>query len=179
MPMRAAGIIEALRASRRVLCVGIGGGGDVVGALATAEFARSLGVDARLGGVTWERRPVDPLPGPRRLDEIDGAEPVHEAAALAGPDTRGPGGFLFAESGMARLLDQPVVLIDPNPGPAAVGAGLAGAARRLECDLIVLVDVGGDVLAHGDEPALGSPLCDAVMLAAARHLGDGPPAVAG
>jgi hypothetical protein len=34
----------------------------------------------------------------------------------------------------------------------------------------VLLDVGGDVLAHGDEPGLASPLCDAIMLAAAAHL---------
>ena len=38
---------------------------------------------------------------------------------------------------------------------------------RLRCDPGLLVDVGGDVLAHGDEPGLASPLCDAVMLAAA------------
>jgi hypothetical protein len=34
----------------------------------------------------------------------------------------------------------------------------------------VLVDVGGDALAHGDEPTLASPLADAVCLAAAEHL---------
>ena len=34
------------------------------------------------------------------------------------------------------------------------------------------MDVGGDVLARGDEPGLASPLCDAVMLAGARHASD-------
>ena len=29
-----------------------------------------------------------------------------------------------------------------------------------------MLDVGGDVLAHGDEPGLASPLCDAIVLAA-------------
>ncbi len=71
---------------------------------------------------------------------------------------------------MARHLGEPVALIDPNPGPRAVAHGLEAAARRLGCDAIVLVDVGGDVLGHGDEPGLASPLCDAVMLAAARTL---------
>ena len=33
-----------------------------------------------------------------------------------------------------------------------------------------MVDVGGDVLARGDEPGLRSPLCDAIMLAAAARL---------
>jgi hypothetical protein len=156
----------------RVLSVGIGGGGDVVGALATAEHARLLGAQAVVGGLTWERRPIDPLPGARRLDEVAGAERLNDVVALAGADTRGPGGACFAESHMARVLGEPTVLVDPNPGPARVAAGLADAARRLDCDALALVDVGGDVLAHGDEPGLASPLADAVLLAAARHLVD-------
>jgi hypothetical protein len=146
--------------------VGIGGGGDVAGALAAAGAAEALGTPAELGGITWERRPIDPLPGPRRLDEVRGAERVHPAAALAGPETSGPGGFRFAESGMAGFLGRPVALIDPTGGPQAIAAGLVAAAERLDCDLLVLLDVGGDVLAHGDEPGLASPLADALLLAA-------------
>ena len=132
-----------------------------------------------VGGVTWERPVVDPRPGPRRLDELSGAEPLNGAVALAGPDTRGPGGFAFAESRMAGVLGERTVLVDPNPGPVAVGVALADAASRLECDAMVLVDVGGDVLAHGDEPGLASPLCDAVMLAAAEPLARAGVRVAG
>ncbi len=33
-----------------------------------------------------------------------------------------------------------------------------------------MIDVGGDVIANGDEPGLRSPLCDAIMLAAAARL---------
>jgi hypothetical protein len=161
-----------------VLCVGIGGGGDVVGALATADLARALGVRAHVGGTTWERRVIDPRPGPRQLAEVTGARVLHEAAALAGPETRGPGGMRFAESHMAEALGEPVVLVDPNGGPRAVADGLAAAARELDCDRLVLVDVGGDALAHGDEPGLASPLCDAVVLAAAAHLPPELPAVA-
>jgi hypothetical protein len=151
-----------------------------VGALATAELARSRGRRAVVGGVTWERRVVDPVPGPRRLDEVEGAERLNEAVALARPQTRGPGGFAFAESRLAGVLGEPTVLVDPNPGPAAVGAAVAAAARALGCDLVVLIDVGGDALAHGDEPGLASPLCDAVMLAAARAVeAGGVRAVAG
>ena len=42
--------------------------------------------------------------------------------------------------------------------------------RALGCDAVALVDVGGDVLGHGDEPGLASPLCDAILLAASRFL---------
>jgi hypothetical protein len=154
-----------------VLSVGIGGGGDVVGALGVARAAQAAGLRARVGGVTWERRPIDPLPGPRRLDEAVGVlERLHPAVALAGPDTRGPGGFAFAESNMARVLGEPVVLADPGAGPRVVAEGLDAATAALGCDLVVLVDVGGDVLGHGHEPGLASPLCDAVLLAASAYM---------
>jgi hypothetical protein len=71
---------------------------------------------------------------------------------------------------MAELLGEPTLLVDPHGGPAAVADGLAGAAEALGADAVVLLDVGGDVLAHGDEPGLASPLADAVMLAAAPAL---------
>ncbi len=163
-------MLAALAAAERVLAVGIGGGGDVVGALVVAELAQSLGTPAVVGGLTWERRPIDPLPGARRIEELTGAQPLHAHAALAGPDTTGPGGFRFAESHMARHLGEPVVLIDPTGGPEGVAGGLAAAAQALRCDLVVLTDVGGDVLAHGHEAGLGSPLADAVCLAAAPRL---------
>jgi len=146
--------------------VGIGGGGDVVGALAAAEL---LG-DAVVGGLTWERRPVDPIPGPRTLDEVSDAEPLNDAVALCGPNTSGPGGFLFCESHVARTTGERTVLVDPNRGPRAVAEALDDAASKLGCDRIVLLDVGGDVLAHGDEPGLASPLADAVLLACAAFL---------
>jgi hypothetical protein len=163
-------VIAALGSAERVLAVGIGGGGDVVGALAVAELARLLGTPAVVGGLSWERRPIDPGCGPRRVDELDAARRIGAVTALAGADTTGPGGFRFAESHMARHLGEPVLLLDPGGGSAAIADGLAGAARELRCDVIVLVDVGGDVLAHGDEAALASPLADAVCLAATPAL---------
>ena len=150
----------------------MGGGGDVVGALATAEPARLYdGADPVLGGLTWERRPFDPVPGPRAVSEITGAEELASGVLLAGPETRlRDREVVFAESRMADFLGQPTVLIDINAGPSAVAAGLAEAVDALKCDLMVLVDVGGDVIAHGDEPGLRSPLADAVMLAAGGRL---------
>ena len=171
-----------LRGARRPLVIGMGGGGDVVGALATAESTRLYdGASPVLGGLAWERRPIDPVPGPRRIEEIEGAEQLAPAVLLAGPGTRVRGReVFFAESRMAEFLGEPTVLIDVSAGPAAIADGLAEAASGLDCDLVVFIDVGGDVLAHGNEPGLRSPLCDAVMLAAAAHLGRaGHPVLAG
>lgn len=161
-----------LRAARRPLVVGIGGGGDVVGALGTAELLRRHdGADPIVGGLTWERGPIDPVPGPRGVDEIADGQPLAPGILLAGPRTRVRGrDVLFAESRMAEYLGRETVLIDIGPGPATIAASLAEAADTLGCDQLVFIDVGGDVLADGDEPGLRSPLCDAVMLAAAGHL---------
>lgn len=161
-----------LRASRRPLVIGMGGGGDVVGALATAEAMRLYdGAEPLVGGLTWERRPIDPEPGPRSVDEIDGAWELAPGILLAGPRTRvRERDVYFAESRMAAYLGRPSVLVDIHGGPGAVADGLAAAIRALDRDLVVFVDVGGDVLAQGDEPGLRSPLCDALMLAAAEML---------
>jgi hypothetical protein len=171
-----------LRSSRRPLVIGMGGGGDIVGALATAELARQYdGAAPVLGGLSWERRPIDPRPGPRRVDEIVNGEEIAPGVLLAGPTTRvrDPEVF-FAESRMSQFLGEPTVLIDVGAGVASIAGALAQVCQRLSCDLAVFVDVGGDLLAQGDEPGLRSPLCDAVMLAAAARLGClGQPVLAG
>lgn len=160
---------------RRPLVLGIGGGGDVVGALATAEACRVCGAEPVVGGVSWERRPIDPQPGPRAESEIEGARRLAPGvmAAVAGTRVR-ESGVVFAESRMAGLLGEETVLVDATLGPAQLADGLAAAAASLGADLIVFVDVGGDALAHGDEPGLASPLCDALLLAAAARLADAP-----
>lgn len=161
-----------LRRARRPLVLGMGGGGDVVGALATAEFARLYdGAEPVLGGLTWERSAIDPAPGPRSVAEIEGAQELAPGVLLAGPQARvRDREVYFAESRMAEFVRDRTVLVDVHGGPPAIAEGLASASSKLGCDLLVFIDVGGDVLAQGDEPGLRSPLCDAVMLATASLL---------
>lgn len=148
----------------------MGGGGDVVGALAAARFCESLGTPFSLGGVAWERIVVDPRPGPRPLGEIAGGRPLGEHAVLADGETSTLDGVAFSEALMARHLGVETVLIDVTCGPAGVAEGIDAAAGELGCDLVICADVGGDVLATGIEPGLASPLCDAVVLAGALEL---------
>lgn len=148
----------------------MGGGGDVVGALAVTDLLEAIETDWVLGGVAWERSPIDPRPGPRSLDEIRGGHRCGSAAVLTEGGTTSVDGVEFSESRMAGHLGKPTLLLDINGGPRSLAIGLAEAATELECDAIMVLDVGGDVLAHGGEPGLASPLCDAVVLAAILFL---------
>lgn len=63
--------LEDLLGAERALVVGIGGGGDVVGAVPTARFLERHGVETLLGGIPWERPILDPTPGPYPLDRLE------------------------------------------------------------------------------------------------------------
>jgi hypothetical protein len=157
--------------------LGIGGGGDVVGSLALARRCEELGTPFVLGGVAWERMPIDPHPGPRPSEDIVGGRPLGARAVLAGPDTSTPEGVRFSEAHVAGHLGTGTVLIDVSRGAVGAADGVRAAATALECDLALYADVGGDALALGYEDGLASPLCDAVMLAAGLTLGDELPGV--
>ena len=162
--------------------LGIGGGGDVAGALVVGRRCEQLGTPFVLGGVAWERMPVDPKPGPRPVSEIVDGDPLGKHAVLAGSRTATADGAVFSEAHVARHLHNPTVLIDVTDGVAGAAEGIGAAAGLLGCDLVIYLDVGGDAIAAGGEPGLGSPLCDAVMLAAGLRLGnrlDGVAAVVG
>ena len=152
--------------SSRSLVIGIGGGGDVAGALATARFLEFCGLEFVLGGLSWERRVFDPLPGPRMLSEVDNVRVLHQYAWMANRETQSKAAVYFAESRMAEFLAQEVLLVDINGGVRGVVAGLERAIEVLQTDLLVGLDVGGDSLAKGTEPGLRSPLADSMMLAA-------------
>ena len=157
---------ELIRYSSRALVIGVGGGGDVVGALATARFLEFCGLEFILGGLSWERSIFDPVPGPRSLSEVLDVRPLHPYVWLANAQSRTFTDVPFAEARMAGISGQEVLLVDINAGVKGVVEGLEVALRELQADLLVGVDVGGDSLAEGGEPGLRSPLADSVMLAA-------------
>lgn len=161
---------DIIRTCSRALVIGVGGGGDVVGALAAARFLEFCGVQFRLGGLSWERSVFDPVPGPRSLSEVEEVRPLHPYAWLANPNSRTFTGVPFAESRMAGIIGRDILLIDINGGVKGVVEGLEAAQNEFQTDLLVGVDVGGDSLAQGDEPGLRSPLADSIMLAAWAEL---------
>jgi hypothetical protein len=166
----AASLEDLIRDSKHALVIGVGGGGDVAGALAAARFFEFCGLRFTLGGLSWERNVYDPIPGPRKLSETRNVNPLHEFAWLANGQSQTSTGVPFAEAKMAQVIGREVLLVDINGGVSGVVAGLEAAMKVLDTDLLVGLDVGGDSLAQGSEPGLRSPLADSIMLAAMAEL---------
>lgn len=157
---------KLIRSSSHALVVGVGGGGDVVGALAAARFLEFCGLTFTLGGLSWERYVYDPVPGPRALSELDHIKLIHPRVGLANSKTQTRYKVHFAESKMAEITGRDVLLVDINGGVKGVVEGLEIALERFKADLLIGIDVGGDSLAQGGEKGLRSPLADSIMLAA-------------
>jgi len=161
---------DLIRASSRALVIGVGGGGDVVGALAVARFLEFCGLEFVLGGLSWERNVYDPIPGPRKLSEVRNVRALHPFAWMANAGSQTSTGAHFAEAKMAAVHKEEILLIDINGGVNGVVDGLEFAIKEFDSDLLVGIDVGGDSLAQGQEPGLRSPLADSIMLAAYAEL---------
>jgi hypothetical protein len=161
---------DLIRASSRAMVIGVGGGGDVVGALAAARFLEFCGLTFVLGGLSWERSVYDPVPGPRSLEEVEDVRVIHPRIWMANPKSQTNTGVFFAESKMASIHGQEVLLVDINGGVTGVVEGLEVAIQEFRTDLLVGLDVGGDSFAQGNEPGLRSPLADSILLAAYAEL---------
>ncbi|WP_435610497.1 DUF1152 domain-containing protein [Streptomyces sp. C10-9-1] len=147
------------------LIVAAGGGGDAV---AAAMLAAALYGDDQAVILTyaWDRLLIDPVPGPRGPDDFTGLEPITPAVWQVPAEARpiAPAGSTLPR--LAAELPHTFALIDPRQGAEGVTRLLEGLIGYLEPETIDLLDVGGDVLARGDEPTLKSPLADALTLSA-------------
>ncbi|MCL4246387.1 MAG: DUF1152 domain-containing protein, partial [Candidatus Dadabacteria bacterium] len=144
--------------AKKAILLGVGGGGDIVGTIPTADFLGLFGVECVLGGLSWERSVIDPMPGPRTFEETVNARKLNDVVWWAGKDTATSTGVGFAEAGVAEVTGRETLLIDIHGGPETVAKGILDAARELGADLVVGIDVGGDILSRGNEPGLMSPL---------------------
>src|SRR5262249_910174 len=147
---------DLIRASSRALVIGVGGGGDVVGALAAARFLEFCGLEFVLGGFFLGRAGFDPLPGPRFLGGVEDVGVVHRRIWMANSKSQTNTGVFFAESKMAAIHGPEVLLVDINGGVTGVVEGLEVAIQEFRTDLLVGLDVGGDSLAQGNELGLRS-----------------------
>jgi hypothetical protein len=151
------------------LYVAAGGGGDAVAAwMLHAGHSADRPVIATFA---WDRLMIDPLPGPRapqdfaELVVLDGLNAAFGSASRPIP----PAGSTLPR--LAGEIDATLVLLDPTHGAQGLHAQLQSLAQTTSAGRVEVVDVGGDILAHGDEPELLSPLADSLVLAATDDLG--------
>lgn len=170
---------QTLKTSTKALLIGIGGGGDVVGTIPTADLLQMFDIECFFGGLSWERFTYDPMPGPRTFEETKNVRKLNDTVWYANQDSLTITGARFAESGFSEVIGEETLLIDINSGPQAISDGISDAAHKLGADLVIGVDVGGDVIAQGHEPGLMSPLADSIMTAAFARLEKEIPSIIG
>lgn len=156
-----------MQVDQGVLFVAAGGGGD---ALAAQVVASALAIDVRATATfAWERKIFDPRPGPRVPRDFASLERVGAHNWRIHADTRLLIGRSFLPA-TARAFGTPLFLLDPSGGASRIRRQLQELASIVDARAVVVVDVGGDVLARGDEVGLRSPLADALALAGACDL---------
>jgi hypothetical protein len=157
--------------SGATLFVAAGGGGD---ALACLLLSRQLGTSGQVPMVasySWDRRILDPLPGPRSVADFEGARQLtpHTVEVTARSRLRSGGQStlcLLAESTASARL----VLLDPHHGAVGMRRQIEELVQHFSFESVVLVDVGGDLVAIGSEDELRSPLADSLALASLADL---------
>lgn len=170
---------EIIKNSNKALLIGIGGGGDIVGTIPTADLLQMFGIESVFGGLSWERFTYDPLPGPRTFEESDNVQKLNHIVWYANENSCTCTGARFAEAGFSEVIGQETLLVGIDSGPQAVADGILDAAEILGADLVIGIDVGGDVIAQGHEPGLMSPLADSIMTAAFAKLESKIPSLIG
>jgi len=168
LPWPPGSLEELADEKKRILVYGAGGGGDALGAVHLYLRLRRLGADPLLGAVAWERHPIDPFPGPIPIEVLLNAEPLGWTSALVNGETVAYRYGLEVKPQIARVagaLGVEALYIDLSKGAEGVAQALRDAADKLGIEAVIALDTGGDMLAHGCEDNLWSPLADAVSLA--------------
>lgn len=152
------------------LIVAAGGGGDAVAAaMLDAALYGGSGSPAVILTYAWDRLLIDPMPGPRGPANFTGLHPLTRSVwtVPAEAEPIAPAGSTLPR--LAGELPHTFALIDPAHGAEGIRRQLEELIEHLTPESIDLLDVGGDILAQGDEPTLKSPLADALTLAASAQ----------
>ncbi len=150
----------------RLIVAAAGGGGDAVAAAMLDAALYGDEDQAVILTYAWDRLLIDPVPGPRGADSFTGLEHITPAVWTVPADARPipPAGSTLPR--LAAELPHTFALLDPHHGAEGITRQLEELVGHLEPESIDVLDVGGDILARGNEPTLKSPLADALTLAA-------------
>ncbi|MEO3993796.1 MAG: DUF1152 domain-containing protein [Desulfurococcaceae archaeon TW002] len=165
--------VTKLRKAKNVVVVGAGGGGDVVSAFVLCKVLEEIvGVHECFPlGVLWERWVVDPYPGPIPVASVRNAR-LSKCVWVSGNTyvVRGRYSFKPHTAYVAEKLGREIPAVTLEGGVSGVYEcfkELVGNGENVLIDL----DVGGDILAEGWEDNLWSPLTDSITLAATAKVG--------
>jgi hypothetical protein len=155
-------LFAALAPARNILIAGAGGGFDVYAGLPLALALWGNGAQVHLANLSFSE-----------LELLDQDSWPTEHVAAVTPDTASPDWY-FPERILARWLaahELPsTVYAFPPLGVQTLRAAYRYLAEHLDLDAIVLVDGGTDILLHGDETNLGTPVEDVTSLVAVAEL---------
>lgn len=155
---------------RSIMVFAIGGGGDIVTAAVIALWLRRVGnIDVYIGSFVWERLIIDPEPGPIPFDNFKSVKMLGENSLVVTGNTlveRGNRVFKPQVACVSGIVGEPIYVVDLWGGVAGVKKGIQEVCDKLGLEGFIAVDVGGDVLAVGNEENLWSPLADSIGLAA-------------
>ncbi|WP_179862389.1 DUF1152 domain-containing protein [Longibacter salinarum] len=147
-----------------------GGGGDALAALMVAD---AFGLDPKrtaFATLVWERTLFDPEPGPRAPEDFEAIQAVGEHNHRITASSRLRGDRTTFVPRLAESFGVSYYLMDVTRGPERVRTQISELQQRLGFDRVLVVDVGGDILARGHEEMLRSPLADGLALAGTHDL---------
>ncbi|MEU4847317.1 DUF1152 domain-containing protein [Streptomyces gilvosporeus] len=151
------------------LVIAAGGGGDPLGATIAAHTITSDTGPPLIATYAWERPEVDPTPGPLGRADFTGLgqDPAGSVFTPASAAVAPAGSTLPA---LAETLPARLLMLDPTQGLTSLARQIEGMAAAAG-GRVRIVDIGGDILTHGDEETLCSPLVDAYTMAACHLAG--------
>ena len=146
----------------KALVIGIGGGGDIAGTvLVEDKFRRRWS-----GSLLWDSFNKTGRALPWSLEDVYGIRKVSVGVGIVNGRCHVRGVKLNAMR-FARCMKERVVVFDLSFGEEGVRKGLLKFVRNYGVDVIVGVDVGGDILVlPEDGEKVISPLADSLMLSA-------------
>jgi hypothetical protein len=153
------------------MLVAAGGGGDALAAVIVHRALTGPAGQVVIATYAWDRLAIDPLPGPRSVTDFEGLRPFGSRAyAIEGASrARSPSGSTLPRLA-GELAPATLVLLEATGGATGMRDQLRDIVATSRAEHVTVVDVGGDVLARGDEPTLRSPLADGLVLAACSGL---------
>jgi hypothetical protein len=156
--------MEAIR-DPATLLIAAGGGGDALASLLVSHRLLDDGKVPIVASYSWDRRILDPLPGPRFPDDFEAIRRLTPRNVEITTDSRLYSGGVSSLQLLAAATSARFVLLDPSNGAVGMRQQLIELVDHYASTSVLLVDVGGDLVATGTEEDLRSPLADALALA--------------